>query len=667
MTTTYAGWERGATTRVLGAGTGSFSLIPVTLAEGRAVLYGIAGDVIRSWDPVDGSEAGPPIFTAQPVSHADAVVDRAGKPWIVVAYRTDDRFFRSLHFLDAATGLESRPPLAGPQLAGTRFCAVPLSDGRVLLAVNQDFPGSSPSPDGDPSTFYHTTTQLWDPETGTTVGPLHQPPSQKELNPRGSVVVDGHPMLIDYSAWLVRLWDLAAVEAGSWTPRLEFSFGAGASDPAIVPLPDGRTVAVAGVNEFAGTDDTHRLAAVDVHNGHPTAAPVVLPAFISRAVRLPLPGGGDLVAVVDDGAVRLFTPDTLTPVGPPLTGHDGVVSDIVAIRVGDGRVLLATSGFDDTVRVWEPVKPPPTTVTLTGHDGPVLALTPTTLPDGRTLLASGGRDKTLRLWDPITATPVGTPLTGHTGPVLALTSTPNILLSGSGDTTVRRWNPTTATPTGTALTGHRGPVGALTTLLLPDGHTLIISAGADATLLRWDATTGAPVGPPLTGHTGAVHAAITLGSPLVATAGDDTTVRLWNLTTGTLVATLTGHTGPVRALTTVHLSDGTTLLASAGDDTTVRLWNPTTATPVGTPLTGHTGPVRALTTLPRPHGPTLLASTGDDRSLRLWDPTTGTPAGDPLTGPTDTVRAAATITVPGGRTLLATAGDDATLTLWTIP
>ena len=659
---TFGGWENGVTSRVIIENSGpehGWRLVPLTLPDGRAVLFGIGDAVIRRWDPIDGSEVGPPIFGAQRIWQAAAFVDNARQVWLIVTYRAHEGPSTGIHFLDAATGLESRPPVTAPQLVDPLDTyPVTMPDGRALVAVGF----SVVLPDG----WRIQATQLWDPETGKPVGPANQ------TVVRGSAVIDGRPVLLGTGSGEVLLWDVAGIVGGAWTaqrlPVEELSSEAEA-EPIVVPSNAGTGIAVGtGRTVQEGVTGAHRVALLDLQTRQPVVSPVEVPDPVHNIRRLPLPDGPGLLAVGDStGTMRLFTADTLAPVGQPHAAHLNGFRSLVAIRVGDGRVLLATSGFDDTVRVWEPVKPPPTTVTLTGHDGPVLALTPTTLPDGRTLLASGGRDKTLRLWDPITATPVGTPLTGHTGPVLALTSTPNILLSGSGDTTVRRWNPTTATPTGTALTGHRGPVGALTTLLLPDGHTLIISAGADATLLRWDATTGAPVGPPLTGHTGAVHAAITLGSPLVATAGDDTTVRLWNLTTGTLVATLTGHTGPVRALTTVHLSDGTTLLASAGDDTTVRLWNPTTATPVGTPLTGHTGPVRALTTLPRPHGPTLLASTGDDRSLRLWDPTTGTPAGDPLTGPTDTVRAAATITVPGGRTLLATAGDDATLTLWTIP
>ena len=42
------------------------------------------------------------------------------------------------------------------------------------------------------------------------------------------------------------------------------------------------------------------------------------------------------------------------------------------------------------------------------------------------------------------------------------------------------------------------------------------------------------------------------------------------------------------------------MLASGGEDGTVRRWNATTGAPVGDPMTGHTGPVPALTAWSRP-------------------------------------------------------------------
>ena len=76
------------------------------------------------------------------------------------------------------------------------------------------------------------------------------------------------------------------------------------------------------------------------------------------------------------------------------------------------------------------------------------------------------------------------------------------------------------------------------------------------------------------------------------------------------LATLTGHTGWVKAVCAVTV-DGRALLASAGDDGTVRVWDPATGRQERE-LTGHTGRVNAVCAV-TVDGRALLASAGERR------------------------------------------------------
>ena len=193
--------------------------------------------------------------------------------------------------------------------------------------------------------------------------------------------------------------------------------------------------------------------------------------------------------------------------------------------------------------------------------------------------------------------------------------------------------------------------------LAPAFHTVIAQQRADDSLLA------------LTGHTGPVRALTAVpvpgGRTLLASGSQDGTVRLWDPATGQPAGPpLEGRHGPVQALTAVPVPDGRTLLASGSQDGTVRLWDPATGQPAGPPLEGRHGPVQALTAVPVPGGRTLLASGSQDGTVRLWDPATGQPAGPPLEGHTDSVQALTAVPVPDGRTLLASGSQDGTVRLW---
>uniref|UniRef100_UPI003F4953D4 hypothetical protein n=1 Tax=Nonomuraea bangladeshensis TaxID=404385 RepID=UPI003F4953D4 len=412
-------------------------------------------------------------------------------------------------------------------------------------------------------------------------------------------------------------------------------------------------------------------------------------ALVRQVCGFVLPGGRTALASAgDDGTVRLWNPENVTPIGAPLTGHTGTIEDICAVTLANGRVMLASAGADGTVRMWDPATGRPVGTPITGHASSIWGVCALPAPDGsgRALLASAGADGTVRVWDPATGEPVGNPMTGHSGPVTGVCALPDpggsggALLASTGyDGMVRMWDPATGQPVGTPLTGHSGPV--LRVCALPDrggsGRALLASAGADGTVRVWDPATGRPVGTPLTGHTSSVRAVCALPDPggsgraLLVSAGDDGMVRMWDPATGRPVGTpLTGHTSPIWGVCALPDPDGSgrALLASAGADGAVRMWDPTIGRPVGDPPTGRTSSVRGVCALPDPDGSgrALLASAMADGTVRMWDPATGRPVGTPLTGHVGPVRGVCALPAPDGtgRTLLASAGYDGTVRVW---
>ena len=71
----------------------------------------------------------------------------------------------------------------------------------------------------------------------------------------------------------------------------------------------------------------------------------------------------------------------------------------------DGTPVIVSGGGDGTVRVWRLADGTPVGEPLTGHDGGVNAVAVGALPDGTPVIVSGGDDGTVRVWRLADGTP----------------------------------------------------------------------------------------------------------------------------------------------------------------------------------------------------------------------------------------------------------------------
>jgi WD40 repeat protein len=76
----------------------------------------------------------------------------------------------------------------------------------------------------------------------------------------------------------------------------------------------------------------------------------------------------------------------------------------------DGTPVIISGGGEGTVRVWRLADGTPVGEPLTGHDGGVFAVAVGALLDGTPVIISGAGDATVRVWRLADGTPVGEPL-----------------------------------------------------------------------------------------------------------------------------------------------------------------------------------------------------------------------------------------------------------------
>ncbi|GAB2991870.1 hypothetical protein [Saccharothrix stipae] len=406
---------------------------------------------------------------------------------------------------------------------------------------------------------------------------------------------------------------------------------------------------------------------------------------------------------------------TSTHLRATLTGHTGSVRAVACFDM-DGRSHAVTAGNDRTIRVWDladgvlrSVVPYPTRpvhaiaciavdgrphavivgndrdiavwdladnalrATLTSYRKPVLAVA-CTIVDGlpHALTATGGMH--IQIWNltdgSLRRTINDAALLARSLAVLTVDGRPHVVTTGRGNS-VQLWRLTDGELVSYAEVGGPSPVQTVTSTVV-DGRPRVVLCTADHTVYSWDlasADVQRESGVQSASLVKSASSVIINRQPHLITSGTDHTVSVWNSQTSRShpQATLTGHTGTVRAVDCTTI-DGHPHAVTAGDDGTARLWNLTLPITPSSPRSPAKAGSDVTAFAPVPvDGQNMLVVSRQDGTFGMRHLADGTTRSWPPghTGPAGQIRALAVTSINGQPHAIVASGD-AKATAWNL-
>jgi WD40 repeat protein len=331
-------------------------------------------------------------------------------------------------------------------------------------------------------------------------------------------------------------------------------------------MPDGKTIAVAGLDHAVGLYDT---AGKQIRRLRAFTANVQLVTFS--------PDGKCLAATTPDRVIHLCDPRT----GKKVRELRGAQAEIRCLAFAPDGKTLATASGQEPVRRWETatgqeIAPPG------GHQGWVGYLEYTS---DQKHLVTAGWDWTIRVWERAT----GKQIFSH----------PALQVQGR--------------------TASLSPDGKLLALAREDGSLSVVDVltGKEQRRLSGHTVGKVPEGRPRSVDTASrafygpvVTLAFAPDGKTLASGGADNLVRIWDLTAGKEIHAL-AHDRPLWKLT--YSPDGK-LLASGTRERTVRIWDPATARELR--QLEHPLPIECFAFSP---DGAILAAGGHDGMVAIWD------------------------------------------------